>query len=120
MEFFTSLDKVDAIMKQSGPKVPYSNDFLGDRHTREVATAIVVVEIIQYFFGFIDGKTSSKDGINPMSIENVSDEDISGGLMTNALTIISREMRAKLLFPKVNEEVDVPGVIEGDEEEVFI
>jgi hypothetical protein len=78
------------------------------------------VEIIQDSVGFVDGKTSSKDGIDPTSIENVSDEEVSGGLMVNASTIISREVRPKILCTKVDEEVVVPGVIGGDEEEVFI
>jgi hypothetical protein len=34
--------------------------------------------------------------------------------------IVSREMRPKLLCLKVDEKVTIPGVIRGDEEEVFI
>jgi hypothetical protein len=40
--------------------------------------------------------------------------------MENSLTIISREVRPKLLFLKVDEKVSIPWVIRGDEEEVFI
>jgi hypothetical protein len=78
------------------------------------------MEIIQDSVSFIDGKTSTKDGVDPTSIENVSDEEVSRGLMENASMIISREMRPKLLCLKVDEEVIVPGVIRGDEEEVFV
>jgi hypothetical protein len=46
-----------------------------------VTTASVIVEIIQDSIGFIDGKTSSKDGINPASVKSVSDEEVSGNLM---------------------------------------
>jgi hypothetical protein len=72
------------------------------------------------YVNFVDGKTSSKNGVDPTSIENVSDEEVSRGLMVNVSTIISREMRPKLLCTKVDEEVIIPGVIRGDEEEVFI
>jgi hypothetical protein len=40
--------------------------------------------------------------------------------MVNVLTIILREMRPKILCPKVEEKVTIPGVIRGDEEEVLI
>jgi hypothetical protein len=40
--------------------------------------------------------------------------------MVNAPTIISREVRPKLLCLKVDEKVTIPGVIRGDVEEVFV
>jgi hypothetical protein len=42
------------------------------------------------------------------------------GLIVNVTIIISREMRPKLLCLKVDEKVTIPGVIQGDEEEMFI
>jgi hypothetical protein len=120
LAFVTSLDGVDAVMKQSGPNVPYSNDFLGGGNTREVTTASTAVEIVQYFVIFVDGKTSSKNGINLESIENVSDEKVLGGMMENVSMIISREMRPKKICMKVDEEVTILRVIGGDEEDVFI
>jgi hypothetical protein len=120
MAFVASLDSVDAVMKQCGPEVPCSNDFLGGGHTREVTTASAAMEIVQDSVSFVDGQTSMKDGVDPMSIKNVSDEEISRGLMVNASMIISREMRPKLLCLKVDEKVVIPGVIGGDEEEVFV
>jgi hypothetical protein len=88
MEFIASLDSVDAVMKQSGPEVSCSNDFLGGGHTREVTTASVIVAIIQDSVSFVDGKTSPKDGIDPESVENVSDEEVAGSLMANELEVI--------------------------------
>jgi hypothetical protein len=40
--------------------------------------------------------------------------------MANAPTIVSREMRPKLMCLKVDEKVTIPGVIRGDIEEVFV
>jgi hypothetical protein len=40
--------------------------------------------------------------------------------MENASNILSREMRPKFMCMKVDEEVVIPWVIGGDEEEVFI
>jgi hypothetical protein len=85
-----------------------------------VTTASVIVAIVQYFVIFVDGKTSTKNGVDPTSIENVSNEEVSRGLMVNVSTIILREMRPKFMCAKVDEEVVVLGVIGGDEEEVFI
>jgi len=85
-----------------------------------VTTAISTMKIIQESVNFIDGKTSTKDGVDPMSIENVYDEDVSRGLMENASMIFYRYMRPKLLCPNVDEKVTIPWVIRGDEEEVFV
>jgi len=85
-----------------------------------VATTSVIVENIQDFFDFVDGKTTSKDGINPPSIEDVFYKEISGCLMVNVLYIMLIYMRPKILCIKVDDEVIIPGVIGGDEEEVFI
>ena len=40
--------------------------------------------------------------------------------MMNTPTIVSGEVRPKLLCPKVDDKVTIPGVIRGDVEEVFI
>jgi hypothetical protein len=120
MAFITLLENVDTVMKQSGPEVPRSDDFLGSRHTREVTPASVIVEIIQDSVGFVNGKTSPKNGVDPTSINNVPDKEVSGSLMANASVVISREVRPEILCEKVDDKVVVPGVIGGDEEEVFI
>jgi hypothetical protein len=93
---------------------------LGGGHTREVTTARAIVVIVQDYVSFVYGKASTKNGVDPTSIENVSNEEVSRGLMAIALKIISRETRPELLCTKVDEEVIIPGVIRGDEEEVFV
>jgi hypothetical protein len=100
-------------MKQSGIEVPCSNDFLGGGHTLYVTTTSATMEIIQDSVLFVDGKTSPKNGVDPMLIENVSNKEVSGVLMANASPIITREMRPKILCTKVDKEVTVLGVIEG-------
>jgi len=85
-----------------------------------VTTTSVVVAIIQDSIIFIDGQTFAKDGVDPVSIENISDEEVSRGLMVKVLTIFAREMIPKHLCPKVDKKVVVPRVIGGDEEEVLI
>jgi hypothetical protein len=40
--------------------------------------------------------------------------------MANGSTIISGEMKPKILCPKVDEKVAIPRVVRGYEEEVFI
>jgi hypothetical protein len=79
------------------------NDVLGGGNTREVTTTSVIVAIVQYSINFLDGKKSTKNGVDPMLIENISDEEVSRGLMVNASTIISREMIPKILCVKVDE-----------------
>jgi hypothetical protein len=76
--------------------------------------------VIQDSVNFIDGKASMKNGVKSTLIENISDEEVSRGPMENASMIISRKMRPKILYTKVEEEVAIPGVIRGDEEVVFV
>jgi hypothetical protein len=59
---------MDAVMKQCGPEVAHSNDFLGGGHSQEVTTASATVEIIQNSVGFVDGQTSMEYGVDPSSI----------------------------------------------------
>jgi hypothetical protein len=73
------------------------------------------MEIVQDSVSFVNDQTSAKDGVNPTSIKDVSDEDISRGLVVNASMIVSREVRSKLLFLKVDKKVIIPRVIGGDE-----
>jgi len=93
---------------------------LGSGNTQEVTTARTDVAIIHDSFFFIDDQTSMENGFDPTSILNIYDQEVSGGLMMNSSTIISREMRPKLMCLKVYEEASIPWVIEGNEEEVFI
>jgi hypothetical protein len=76
--------------------------------------------IVQDYVCLIDGQTLVEYGVDTMSIQKVIDEEVARGLMENSLTIVSREMRPKLLCPKVDEKVTIPGVIRGDVEEVLI
>jgi hypothetical protein len=84
-----------------------------------VATTSVIVAIIQDSIFFVDGQTLMKYGVDPTPIQNVTNEEVVRGLMVNASMIVSRVMRPKILCPKVDEKVSIPGVIQGDVEEVF-
>jgi hypothetical protein len=50
--------------------------------------ASVDMVIIQESVSFIDGQTSTKNDVDPMSIDNNYDEEVSRGLMLNASTIV--------------------------------
>jgi hypothetical protein len=53
-----------------------------------VTTASVDMIIIQEYVSFVDGQTSAKKDVDRTSIENVSDEEVSRGLMANESTIV--------------------------------
>jgi hypothetical protein len=74
MEFVTSLDSMDVVMKQCGLEVPCLNDFFGGGYTREVTTTRTIVEIVQDYVIFVDGKTFLKNSVDPSSIKNLFDE----------------------------------------------
>ena len=69
------------------------------------------MEIIQDSVCFVDGQTSTKYGVDPTSIQNVTNEEVARVLMVNALMIISREVRPKLLGLKVDDKVTISEVI---------
>jgi hypothetical protein len=74
-------------MKQRGPEVPCSIFFGGSGH-REVATARSSMEIVQDSVSFVDGQTSTKNGVDPSFVQDVTDEEVSRGLMANAPKIV--------------------------------
>jgi hypothetical protein len=76
--------------------------------------------IVQDSIGFFDGQKPSEYGVDPTLIQDVTDEEVLRGLMENASTIILRDIRPELLCLKVDEEVSILGVIQGDVEEVFV
>jgi hypothetical protein len=53
-----------------------------------VTTASVDMIIIQEYVSFIDGQTSTKNDVDPTSIENDSDDEVSRELMANASMIV--------------------------------
>jgi hypothetical protein len=69
------------------------------------------MEIIQDSVCFVNGQTSTEYGVDPMLIQDITNEEVPRCLMANASTIISREMRPKFLCSKVDEKVAIPGVI---------
>jgi hypothetical protein len=85
-----------------------------------VATASAATETVEDSVCFVDGQTLSEYGVDPMLIQNFTDEEVPRGLMVNVLTMISRDMRLEILCLKVDEKVAIPGVIRGDVEEVFV
>jgi hypothetical protein len=90
-------------MKQCRPKISGSIDFLGCGHPWEVVTAGIIVAIVQDSFYFVDGQILVEYGVEPTSIQDVTDEEVSRGMMENAPTIVSRDMSPKLLCLKVDE-----------------
>jgi hypothetical protein len=47
------------------------------------------MEIIQDSIGFVDGQTLMEYGVNPTSIQNVTNEEVARGLVVNVSMIIS-------------------------------
>jgi hypothetical protein len=76
--------------------------------------------IVQDPIFFIEGKKLVEYYVDPMSVHNVTNEEVLRGLMKKAPTIISREMIPKHLCIKVDEKVSIPRVIQGVVEELFV
>jgi hypothetical protein len=89
LTFLASLHDMNAIVKQCKQKITYSDDFLSSGHSQKMAPTCIAMEIIQYSISLVDSKASMKYGFDPSPIQDISDEEIAGGLVVNMTTIIS-------------------------------
>jgi hypothetical protein len=76
--------------------------------------------VIQIFFSLIIGETSSKNGINPMAIKSVVEDNILTGLVTYTTTVSARKIGPESLSLEINNDISIPKVIGTDHKEGFI
>ena len=81
----TVFDCLNAITKERRPKIPSAHDFLGSSKTGEVATASAAMAGIKDLFSFSVCEATTKDIINPATIEVVTDKKVSGGLVSDKI-----------------------------------
>jgi hypothetical protein len=68
LTFIASLHGMNEIMKQCRPKATCTDDFLSSGHHREMAPALVAMEIIQDSIGLVNSQASTEYGVNPSPI----------------------------------------------------
>ena len=84
-----------------------------------MANVGVFVVVIQDSICFVNSQTSTKFGVNPSSIYDITEKEVVGGLVTNTSVIVPREVVSKILYSEVDEEIVIPRIIQGDVKEMF-
>ena len=83
------------------------------------ATSSKVI-VIQNAFSLFMNQTSSKDSINTMVIQGVTDDKVTTRMVANTSTLFTGSVRLKMLGLEVKEDVSVPRIRGVDEEKSFI
>lgn len=85
-----------------------------------MATTCANMTIIKNLFDLNMGEASTKNGVHSLLVQEIANKKIARGLVANVLSIISGEMRVKFMRMQVGENIPIPRVISGDEEDMFI
>ena len=64
MTFITSLHGMNAIVKQCGPKISCSDDFLSSGHPRKMSLACAAMAVVQDSIGLVNGQASMSNGVD--------------------------------------------------------
>ena len=93
---------------------------MGCGHPGKVTATGTKVTIVQNAFNLFVNQTSPKDGVNTMTIQSVSEDEITTRVVMDASTLFTRDVGLKTLSLKVEENVSIPGFRGADEEERLI
>ena len=107
----TVFDCLNAISKEGRPKIPSAYDFMGSSETEEVATASAAMAGIKDLFSFSVCEATTKDGVNPTTIEVVADKEVSGGLVSDASASLTIKVKGEILGSQVSKNVAIPWVV---------
>ena len=111
MAIGTVFDCLNAITEEGRPKIPSAHDFLGSSKTGEVATASSAMAGIKDLFSFSMCETTTKDSINPATIEVVTDKEASGSLVSDTSASLTIKVEGELLGSQVRKNVAIPWVV---------
>ena len=84
---------------------------MGSSKTGEVATASSAMAGIKDLFSFSVCEATTKDGVNPTTIEVVADKEVSGGLVSDASVSLTIKVKGELLGSQVSKNVAIPWVV---------
>ena len=107
----TVFDCLNAITKERRPKIPSTHDFLGSSKTGEVATASAAMAGIKDLFSFSVCDTTTKDSINPATVEVIADKEVSGSLVSDTSASLRIDVEGEILGSQVSKNIAIPRVI---------
>ena len=104
----TVFDYFNAITEEGRPEIPSAHEFLGSSKTREVATASAAMAGIKDMFSFSVCETTTKDSIDPATIEVVTDKEVSGSLVSDTSASLTIKVEGELLGSQVSKNIAIP------------
>jgi hypothetical protein len=93
---------------------------LGCGHPGKVTATGTKVTIVQNVFSLLVNQTSSKDSVNTMAIQGVTDDYITTRMVANTSTLFVKNVRLRTLGLRVKEDVSVLRIRGVAEEKRFI
>jgi hypothetical protein len=76
--------------------------------------------VIQGFLGFVKCEASSKNGVNPMMIKSITEDNILTGLVAYATMVSARQIGPESLSLEIYNDIPIPKVIGTDQKKGFI
>ena len=101
MEIMTMFDRIDTVGEECGPEISGVDYLLGSGHPREMAAAGTAMTIIKNLFSFRMGKATTKNGIDPSPVKDISNEEVARGMVTDTTTSVLSDCGVKLIRAQV-------------------
>ena len=104
----TVFDCLNAITKERRPKIPSAHEFLGSDKTRDVDITSTAMTGIEDLFYFSVCETTTKDSINPVTIEVIADKEVLGSLVSDTSASLMIKVEGELLGSQVSKNIAIP------------
>ena len=69
------------------------------------------MEVIDDFLGFIKREAASKNGVNPMTIKSITEDNILTGLVVYLTKVGTRQIEPEILGLEIYDDISIPKII---------
>ena len=78
------------------------------------------MEFIEGFPEFIKCEAASKNGVNPLTIKSITEDNILTGLVAYATVVSARQIGPEILGLEIHDDIPIPKVIRTNQKKGFI
>jgi hypothetical protein len=78
---------------------------MGSSIPKHVTTTCSRITVIQSFLGFVKGEVASKNGINPLTIKSITEDNILMGLVVYAMVVSARKIKLESLGMEIYDDI---------------
>ena len=115
---FTNRD--NAVFEDRRLEITKTKNILCSGITRHVTATSATVKIIEDFLNFLEGQTSTENGIHSDTIEGIPDYTIRLRLMTDASAGILLQLRSESRILEINDDITVPRIKGANQEKRIV